>query len=1123
MSSPAPSPRESLASTDLHRVDQAAWILAYKDPAPDPDAMLVVAAGVAPAPDRGGRSDVVITLISAMIERPPVASATRGQAREDSAARRLAAVLQVLAGTPEAALIQQAVRRGGLEGPLSLPAARRIRRAVKRAIREPPLADADVEPLCGLASSTWESLLDALARSLALDGDEEILTDVALDAPTGERPGARLARVRALLRKPPEDPRATDDASGVAPREQPTLGRKVGRFVLLQRIGSGAMGVVYAAYDDQLDRKIAIKVLRPQSPRDSARAQLRLFREAQAMARLSHPNVAVVHEVGTDGADVYVAMEFIRGSTVQTWLTSKPRTWRDIVDVFLQAGRGLAAAHAAGLVHRDFKPSNVMIGADERVRVLDFGLCSTGQDTTSGEHDGPRLRELSGELPLVPPKVTQGGEVVGTPAYMPPEQFSGRVVGPVSDQFAFCVSLYEALYGQLPFPGETIHELAHAVARGEVRDPPRGTRVPTWLHATILRGLRPDPKDRYASMDALLRALDRSHVLRRRTYAFGLALVGAAAVGGFVAAKAQQTEQDPCQNGAGIVETAWNAERRAAAERAIVAAGPAFAAEVWPRVDAELGQYTESWVTQYTDACEAHRRGEQSDQMLDRRMSCLRQRKTALAEAATLLAERDVTIALRALEMVGGLPDIERCGDMAVLLAEVPPPSDPEVARKVNALREALVRVEALERAGRQNNAIDLADQLVREAEAIGHRPALAQALLIRGRLSVNLTVNPATDAKLLQRALVEAVAAREDEVAAEAMARLVFVRGRSPGELPRALDDIPLAEALVARLPAPDRVRGLLLNNAGVVYVSGGDAVRARELLGQALQVKRAAYGPRDVEVGYTLTNLAMLAEKPEERADGLRQVLDIFEAGFGAAHPQTIEARITASLYTRDPEVARTLLRPGCDALARFTAGDVVQRARCLQYFAHHSAEAGADESARLAIKQAADLLASNSDARVSVIDKTLIRGYAALDAGEHEAAVTELQETLKETAGDEWWRRRERAELGLVIGLHRRQLGDLAGAREALQVAVEGFEAVVPFARDILLVQRMARARVALAAVLLATPAPSAADLARAESLIAEADRWYRGGGEAYAWRLSELRGLRDALERLRDRTR
>jgi tRNA A-37 threonylcarbamoyl transferase component Bud32 len=569
MSSPAPSPRESLASTDLHRVDQAAWILACKDPAPDPDALLAVAAGVALAPERGGRSDVVITLISAMIDRPPVVSATRGQAREDSAARRLAGVLHVLAGTPEAGLIQQAVRHGGLEGPIALPAARRIRRAVKRALREPPLADTDVEPLRGLATSTWESLLDALARSLALDGDEEILTDVALDAPTGERPGARLARVRALLRKPPEDPRATAEASGVTPaREQPTLGRKVGRFVLLQRIGSGAMGVVYAAYDDQLDRKIAIKVLRPQNPRDSARAQLRLFREAQAMARLSHPNVAVVHEVGTDGADVYVAMEFIRGSTVQTWLANKARSWRDIVDVFLQAGRGLAAAHAAGLVHRDFKPSNVMIGADERVRVLDFGLCSTGQDTHSGEHAGFRLRELSGELAAVPPKVTQGGEVVGTPAYMPPEQFSGRVVGPASDQFAFCVSLYEALYGQLPFPGETIHELAHAVTRGEVRDPPRGTRVPTWLHAVILRGLRPDPKDRYPGMESLLRALDRTHVLRRRTYAFGLALVGAAAVGGFFAAKAQQLERAPCQDGAEKIEVAWNAERRAEIGRA---------------------------------------------------------------------------------------------------------------------------------------------------------------------------------------------------------------------------------------------------------------------------------------------------------------------------------------------------------------------------------------------------------------------------------------------------------------------------------------------------------------------------------------------------------------------------
>ncbi|MCY1006189.1 serine/threonine-protein kinase [Nannocystis pusilla] len=1112
MSLPAPSPRDSLSSADLHRLDQAAWLLAQKEPSPDPDALLSVAAGHALAHGRTGRSDLVIALVAAMIDRPPASSA-RNQAREDCAARRLANLLCELAGSAEVGLVQRALRRGGLDFTLALPAARRIRRALKRSLRDGKASETEVESLRGLATAGWESLLDALARSLALDGDDEVLTDVALDAPL-DGSGARLARVRALLH--PSEPMPEFEPFARA-GEASALSRRVGRFVLLQRIGTGAMGVVYAAYDDRLDRKVAIKVLRPQDPKHSARAQLRLLREAQAMARLSHPNVVVVHEVGTDGADVYVAMEFIRGVTVQVWLASKSRTWQEIVDVFVQAGRGLAAAHAVGLVHRDFKPSNVMIGEDGRARVLDFGLCQTGEDA-SGEHTRS-TGSLSRDRNAVSEKVTQGGEVVGTPAYMPPEQFSGRLVGPASDQFAFCVSLYEALYNQLPFPGDTVHELAHAVARGEVRDPPRLTRVPAWVHSVVLRGLRPDSKDRFSGLDALLRALDRNRAIGRRTYLGGLAFAGVAALAGFFAAKTQEPRIDPCSHGTAEIHGVWDGERRRAAEQAFVAAGPAFINEMWPQVTDRLDHYMDDWSHAHADACEARRRGEQSDELVDRRMACLAERKAALAEAGALLAERDPSVAVHALELTYKLPAIDRCNDLVALQAEVAPPDDPDVRRRVADVEEGLTRVVSLEHIGRTSQAIELADQLLADAEGIGYKPLLARALLYRGRLSLNRTAMVEPQFEMLQAAMHTALSAGVDYVAAEAMAHMLFVRGRLPGGAARARGPRPLqrlhlapVEARAPAGPAAQQRRGRHL--------------RQRRRRGRAQALRRGAGGQAGQQRRAARDRL-----QPDEprhprgrrraRAHDMTEAVGIFERELGPAHPQTIEARLTASAYIRSPEAARRILRPGCDALVRFSPGDPGPRARCLAMLGYLGSEAGDGDESRQVLRQAAALLASEQfdGDLIRGVDVALIRGFAALEGGDHEAAVDELRRILATRQGDSWWRQREAAELELVLGLHLRALGDRDGAAEALRAAVDGLVAARATARDVLLDQRLARARVVLAEVLLAAPRPAADDLDRAGVLLTDAMRWYLEGGDEYAWRLAEIRALDGVLSQRR----
>lgn len=286
---------------------------------------------------------------------------------------------------------------------------------------------------------------------------------------------------------------------------QPTLPR-FGRYIVLDMLGEGGMGVVLKGYDDELDRQVAIKVLHTES---TGRHRSRLKREAQAMAKLSHPNVVQVYEVGEFDGQIFIVMELIRGRTLRAWQRNgSPRSWRECLEVYLQAGRGLAAAHTKGLVHRDFKPGNAIVDEDGRVRVLDFGLARQDEDGEVGEDSVPSLilRVRSGQQTAVPLDVslTRTGAVLGTPAYMPPEQMAGGETSALSDQFSFCVALYEALYGERPFAGESIPELMDSILADEVREPPLGNGVPDQLRRVLMRGLSSDPHQRWPSMAKLL-------------------------------------------------------------------------------------------------------------------------------------------------------------------------------------------------------------------------------------------------------------------------------------------------------------------------------------------------------------------------------------------------------------------------------------------------------------------------------------------------------------------------------------------------------------------------------------------------------------------------------------------
>jgi predicted Ser/Thr protein kinase len=276
---------------------------------------------------------------------------------------------------------------------------------------------------------------------------------------------------------------------------------RLGRFTLLNKLGAGGMGEVFAAYDEKLDRRVAVKLIHS-SQADSHDARARLLREAQALARLSHPNVVGVYEVGDLDGEIFVAMEYIDGTTLKEWQEAAGREVAEILDVYAQAGRGLEAAHEAGLVHRDFKPSNVMVGRDGRARVLDFGLAH-GRGARAEGRGGPSSRQAAlGE------KLTFTGEILGTPAYASPEQLRGEAVDAQSDQFSFCVALYEALYRRHPFAAEAgVGGMRAATLAGRVAPPPAVHEVPPAVHEALARGMSVEPGARWPDMEALLSAL----------------------------------------------------------------------------------------------------------------------------------------------------------------------------------------------------------------------------------------------------------------------------------------------------------------------------------------------------------------------------------------------------------------------------------------------------------------------------------------------------------------------------------------------------------------------------------------------------------------------------------------
>jgi tetratricopeptide (TPR) repeat protein len=726
---------------------------------------------------------------------------------------------------------------------------------------------------------------------------------------------ASLADHSHLTAADPAAPPPTDTRyAGIDPSRPDAAPVRVGRYQLGRRLGSGGMGMVFEAHDPELHRLVAIKLLHPGVTEDADGTRARLLREARAMARLAHPHVVAVHDVGGVGEQVFIAMELVRGTTLGQWLATAPRTMREILAVFVQAGRGLEAAHAVGLVHRDFKPDNVLIGDDGRPRVTDFGLARPSTAWPAAEAGPGTSLHGTGTT-------TAAGAIVGTPAYMAPEQWRGATADARSDQFAFCVALYEALFRERPFAGDSLHALADNVTQGRMKPVPRS--APAWLRAAIVRGLSIDPRARHPSMSALLQVIARDD---RRTARVG-AIVGAMAIGAVgtagvlgwmsdstapVAAAADEAassagesgatdvaepgpapeadadapavDVEVCRERARTADSRWTTERRNALQDRIAKMehAAAIAERTIPALDA--------WVAEHARQAEA----ECDPAALPSHAphaSHAEARRTCRAEA---LARFDALVR-SALELetfkvegslagaVRRLPAVERCDDEPWLAAW--PKSDPAKLAQARLLRSELASVEAEAALEQLVSAPQAAEDLAARAEALGEPVVSAEVMLATGLVAAQRRQHELA-VSWLERAAVAAESAGHDAVLVQAAIALAEERGVE--ELRPSDGDgwLRTAAGPADRLADP-RLFAAFARAKGRLLHARGELLGAKEELEHALAQSHLAYGdahPAVAEVHLLLAGVLFDLEHAaaKEHAVAAR---DMFAATVGPA----------------------------------------------------------------------------------------------------------------------------------------------------------------------------------------------------------------------------------------------
>ena len=699
----------------------------------------------------------------------------------------------------------------------------------------------------------------------------------------GARPGSIDDGVTLPNRGDPSLGEGDDEPSqDAAEPGQLRRGDAIGRFVTLDLLGVGGMGEVYLCYDPELDRRVAVKLLHPPRSGRAEEARARLLREARSIARLSHPNVVTVHDVAVWQDRVFLAMEYVAGPTLAVWGRAHVGDWAAVVAVYRQAGEGLAAAHRAGLIHRDFKPDNVLVALEagvSRARVLDFGIARAAADEAlAGADETAVLADTARGAP--PIDITVPGMLLGTPAYMAPEQFMAARVDPRTDQFSFCVALWEALYGQRPFAGEALADLAANVVQGKLRAPPRDARVPERVQAALRRGLAVDPEQRFPDMPALLAALAPVTPRPRRWI---LAIAGLALVGG-VATYTIRDVDDPvaaCTGDLDLHAGAWDGALRSAGAAAFARLDRSTS---WAQVLRITGDWQTRWFAARARACaDTHEHHRQSLPALDLRLACLDRQTRELGARAELWADADAEVVRRAVQSASALPRPENCEDAGTRGdADLPPAAAP--------VRAALARVRALAAAGKYDAALALA-RAQQQQVALDHPATEAELqLALGGALDDAGQPQPARVA--LHAATRLALQAGDDRLALAAATRLASVVGIVLSHYDEGEGWLQVAEGLAARLVAGREHVDLARASCNVLN-DRGQLDAARPHCERGLRLAESLDGAVSLTTAGVLLGLAnnhLLARRPVEARPLLERVWGLERDLLGPDHPDLV-----------------------------------------------------------------------------------------------------------------------------------------------------------------------------------------------------------------------------------------
>lgn len=686
---------------------------------------------------------------------------------------------------------------------------------------------------------------------------------------------------------------------GVDPDESKQLdvGDRFAGFQIRGTLGRGAMGVVYEAWDPTLERRVALKLLR--SP--TRRAAERLLREARALARLDHPGVVRIWAADVHRGAVYIAMELIEGQNLREWLET-PRSWAEVLPVMIGAGRGLAAAHAAGVIHRDFKPENVLVGWDGQARVLDFGIARIS--TSHPEHltvslDGSRESEatcaaepLSGSFAGLPTEgsggeqLTEVGSLIGTLLYMSPEQHGREPADERSDQFGFCTTLFEAVYGRHPFPARTREQLALRAMEGQFELPDDGAnRVPRWLEKVIVKGLSPKREDRYVDMDALIDALERHPSRRRRrnrVLAFAAVAIAAVALGVMI----PRTEPpDPCVDVGAPLDESLGPEAHARIAGRFAAVDQPWAADMGRRVDEALESWGGRWLEASTQVCQARHAHRQATNLDAQREACLDAQLAQVGALGFVLTGADSRTLINAERMLAALPDPEACTSDA-------PPVERTLVEGQEAMANELAQLWWLSLGGGDAQARPRAERLVEGARALPSSPEskalLADALIVLAHTQITDGDLAPAEANLREAART-AERIRADVIRARALVDLGWTLANAPGRAAEAVIVLDDAQALVERIGLPGFEHNRQRQALGEALLASGDHVRAREVF-ESILAEIGEAGRSNVVHVTTLMGLSRVALREGKPASTLEHANEAFELArrrFGVEHP--------------------------------------------------------------------------------------------------------------------------------------------------------------------------------------------------------------------------------------------